>query len=396
MAFILTDKTRLSTAYPNIAQEWDLDKNYPLIPEDISCSSKKTVYWKCKKCKSVWAARINHRVYDGTGCPKCPKIYFRKQSLAESIPEIHKIWHPTKNNISPDRLGRSSDKKAWFICDKGHEWEAAIYSVYSNYKKGNSGCPYCKGLRVDENSCLSKIYPKIAKEWHPIKNGPLTPDDVGKGSTKIVWWKCDKKHEWKTSITIRTSQQTQCPYCVHSKLSSENNLAVKYPDIARLWHPTLNGSITPFQVTTKTHDSYWWKCPKGHEWKTRVGHLVNGVSSCPVCSRVVLEDGSSFMSLVEAFWYLKFKQLGLKFICDGKYPGNQLGRRKYDFYFPSINLYVEVTGYGKEWKHWKRYSDNILKKRSYVENQLTANFCFISQNISDTDRAFVRKNIKTY
>jgi hypothetical protein len=46
---------------------------------------------------------------------------------------------------------------------------------------------------------------RLAKQWHPTKNGKLTPSDVGAGSTKKVWWKCNKgdDHEWVASIVNR-------------------------------------------------------------------------------------------------------------------------------------------------------------------------------------------------
>lgn len=45
--------------------------------------------------------------------------------------------------------------------------------------------------------------PELAKEWHPTKNGDLTPYDVTYGSLKKVWWQCEKGHEWKARIGKR-------------------------------------------------------------------------------------------------------------------------------------------------------------------------------------------------
>ena len=42
---------------------------------------------------------------------------------------------------------------------------------------------------------LAKLNPLLAKEWHAIKNGDLTADDVSLGSGKKVWWKCDKRDD---------------------------------------------------------------------------------------------------------------------------------------------------------------------------------------------------------
>jgi hypothetical protein len=387
----LTDKNRLSIVYPNLAQEWDYNKNLA-SPKDITSQSHKKVFWKCKEGHS-WEARIAHRS-DGTGCPKCSRINFRKQSLLSALPTIKKIWHPILNRIKPDQIGRGSERKAWFICKKRHIWQAAIYSVYINYKKGKIPCPICNGKKITEENCLANNFPDLAREWHSTKNKDLTPYNVGKGSAKKIWWKCKKGHEWKTTVNIRTSQGTRCPYCYNSKLSPKNNLAVKYPQIAVLWHSTKNDK-TPFQVTAKTNDIYWWKCKKGHEWKTRVSHLVNGYSSCPICNRIELKDGKSFRSLVEAFWYIKFKKTGLKFKCESYYPKNiKIGKSKYDFYFPDFKIYVEVTGYGKEWKYWKRYIKQIKRKKCYVEKILHKNFCFIHHILTKADRELVHKYIK--
>ena len=47
-------------------------------------------------------------------------------------------------------------------------------------------------------------YPHLVKEWHPTKNGELTPDDFTHGTHKKVWWLCSKGHTYKQiSVTKR-------------------------------------------------------------------------------------------------------------------------------------------------------------------------------------------------
>jgi len=54
--------------------------------------------------------------------------------------ELAKQWHQTKNaELAPDMVSPNSNKKVWWICNKGHEWQAYIYSR----NKGH-GCPICK------------------------------------------------------------------------------------------------------------------------------------------------------------------------------------------------------------------------------------------------------------
>ena len=47
---------------------------------------------------------------------------------------------------------------------------------------------------------LAALYPDIAKEWHPTKNGDLTVDNVTPKSNKKVWWICSKGHEYESSV----------------------------------------------------------------------------------------------------------------------------------------------------------------------------------------------------
>jgi len=59
---------------------------------------------------------------------------------------------------------------------------------------------------------LATQYPELATEWHPTKNGNLTPSDVVAGSHKKVWWKCAKgpDHEWEAALRNRTGLNRGC------------------------------------------------------------------------------------------------------------------------------------------------------------------------------------------
>jgi hypothetical protein len=60
---------------------------------------------------------------------------------------------------------------------------------------------------------LLSSYPHLVKEWHPTKNGELTPNDFTHGSKKKVWWLCSKNHNYEATFNSRTSRKTGCPYC---------------------------------------------------------------------------------------------------------------------------------------------------------------------------------------
>lgn len=68
--------------------------------------------------------------------------------------------------------------------------------------------------KLNDNYNLHILCPELSKEWHPTKNGSLTPKDVTPSSDKKVWWLCkkNKSHEWAAQITNRNNGRG-CPYC---------------------------------------------------------------------------------------------------------------------------------------------------------------------------------------
>lgn len=54
---------------------------------------------------------------------------------------------------------------------------------------------------------------KLSNEWRYEKNKLLIPEEVAKGSTKKVWWKCSVcHHEWLKSIynRVRSRKSPSC------------------------------------------------------------------------------------------------------------------------------------------------------------------------------------------
>ena len=119
-------------------------------------------------------------------------------NLKEVNPSLASQWHPTKNDtLRPKDVTPMSNKKVWWVCGKGHEWKTTVI----NRSKG-TGCPYCSGYKVCNDNCLTTKKPQITAQWHPTKNGSLSPKDVTPRSSKKVWWKCAEGHEWTTRICL--------------------------------------------------------------------------------------------------------------------------------------------------------------------------------------------------
>ncbi|KAK7196263.1 hypothetical protein NESM_000562000 [Novymonas esmeraldas] len=72
--------TRLRGAAPDVAMEWDYDKNpMHLYPEIVSIGYMYPVHWKCRKCDHAYSMSVEKRVVRGGGCPACED---REQSVS--------------------------------------------------------------------------------------------------------------------------------------------------------------------------------------------------------------------------------------------------------------------------------------------------------------------------
>jgi hypothetical protein len=129
-------------------------------------------------------------------------------------------------------------------------------------------------------------HPDLAAQWHPTKNGSLTPYDVVVGSEKKVWWKCfiAPDHEWEAAIQSRANGHG-CPCCRGLTVVLSNCLVTTHSDLAAQWHPTKNGSLTPYDVGFGSGQKVWWKCSVvlDHEWKAAIYNRSKG-NGCPYCN----------------------------------------------------------------------------------------------------------------
>lgn len=69
---VVTDKNRLSIIRPDLVNEWDYGKNYPLTPNDVTYASNKKIYW-VGPCGHKWKTQVCHRTIQMGNCPRCKK-----------------------------------------------------------------------------------------------------------------------------------------------------------------------------------------------------------------------------------------------------------------------------------------------------------------------------------
>ena len=137
-----------------------------------------------------------------------------------------------------------------------------------------------------EDWCIKNKKQTLLNQWNIERNGELSPKDVSFGSDKLVWWKDSLGNEWQARISSRTSNKSRglSPF-IDGKLPiiGVNDLATTHPEIAKEFHPTLNGVLTPSMIKAGSNKSVWWICPKDHihrasPWTRTQGH------KCPYCT----------------------------------------------------------------------------------------------------------------
>lgn len=278
---VIAGETDLETKYPELASEWEVERNGDVFPSQIAAHSNKQVWWRCVK-GHIWKATPNNRI-KGNGCPVCARK--RAESGENDLETLYRDlaleWHPIKNKtVKPNQVTvRSSRRMIWWRCSQGHEWKATI----QRRTKG-AGCPYCSGrLPISGKTDLATCFPILAGEWHPTKNGDLTPEKVTAKSGKYIWWLCQNGHAWKTQIINRT-KGTRCPYCSGKRaITGVNDLKTQYPKLAGQWFQERNGDLRPECVGCYSVKKVWWRCSHGHIWCAEIGNRVRSGEGCPIC-----------------------------------------------------------------------------------------------------------------
>ncbi len=188
-----------------------------------------------------------------------------KIPLTITHPELIREIHPAKNpGFDAKKYTHGSHKIIWWKCPVGvdHEWQAAIY-----HRTSGRGCPVCSNNKRVRSNSLDAVYPILASEWHPTKNGSLTPADVQPYSNKSAWWQCkvNPKHEWKAYVSNR--HKAGCPYCgglggSRQEIRIYSELLLIFPDVehhAKVFGKELDVFIPSHTLGIEYDGRHWHK-----------------------------------------------------------------------------------------------------------------------------------------
>jgi len=119
----VTPEGSLGASHPELAAEWDTERNTPATPTAVAARSHSAVWWRCA-AGHCWRARIGDRTARGSGCPTCQDRTVTEQSaLAATAPALAAEWDPEKNGqLTAWSVRPFSNQHVWWRCPSGHSW----------------------------------------------------------------------------------------------------------------------------------------------------------------------------------------------------------------------------------------------------------------------------------
>ena len=202
----------LASNYPELAEQWNYDRNGALTPWDVTIGSGKKVWWKCS-LGHEWEAVVGDRARNNSGCPYCAnrKAWPGFNDLASQRPAVAAEWNTEKNGaLTPQMVTVRTERKVWWTCALGHEWEMSV----RHRTRECLGCPICSHRKLLKGyNDLATTDPEKAAEWDYEKNGDLTPGDVFTQSHKKAWWICRKGHPSFNAKIFKKKPGLGCPLC---------------------------------------------------------------------------------------------------------------------------------------------------------------------------------------
>lgn len=372
---------------PELFDEWNFKMNdeIGLDVYEVTKGQGKKAWWKCPKCDSSYDMKICDRTGKRKGnCPYCAGMRVNHtNSLASKNPSFINEWNYDKNNnITPHDVTSGSDKKCYWICSvcKGN------YKMSVRNKTSGTQCPCCKNKQLKARS-LATLKPDIAAEWHPTKNGDLTPYDVVCGSEKKVHWLGKCSHEWKSTVAGRSKEDgSGCPYCFgfQEVLIGFNDMWTTNPDLARLLANPEDG----YKYRQSSSVRLDWKCL---ECDTIIRDRVIGSInlrglSCPLCSDSI--------STPEKVMYCLLKEMNIEFEMQKRF--SWLDNRYYDFYLTDYNTIIEMHGIQHYEKTWKGKSLDEQKKVDKIKRESALGNgigYYIEIDARESDYNFIKNNI---
>jgi hypothetical protein len=271
----------LLTLFPEVASEWSSSLNENLRADQVSPTSSKRIWWRCPLGHD-YQLSIGSRV-KGSGCQICLNrvILSGFNDLLTKFPEVADEFAVDLNlGLKASEVGSGSGSSYWWRCSKGHTWKATV----TNRTVLQSACPTCSERRIENGvNDFGSLNPEFLRQWS-ARNLDVNPRELGRSSSKIVWWDCEKGHSWKARVGDRTRGQG-CAVCSNRQVvQGVNDLATTHSWLVEQIDENVNSKELANSIPAGTSKKIWWVCSQGHRWEAAVSSRTSNNTGCPFCS----------------------------------------------------------------------------------------------------------------
>lgn len=294
-------KKKTKTDYHALAKKRGFEWLGPQLPQ----ATHKNTLWRCPK-GHIFPRAYGNLLGAARECPICngglPRL------VDAYLEQVDAYFDPERN---PDLeiafiMCGSHQSIEWYCKDHDYQWPARPYTISISWDAGRSGCSVCSGVAKKTADDYHELARRRGFKW----KGTKVPKDTKEKSD----WFCEKKDHPINKSYNEIDQGQGCSVCSEQVISPEHNLAIKFPEVAKIWHPTKNGDLRPEAVTPHSHDKeIWWLCPKTpdlHEWpaspKSVIGSYKTHNTGCPYCSGQKVHPEESLGALfpeLAAYWH---------------------------------------------------------------------------------------------
>ena len=243
LEYLIDTEKSFGAIYPELAKNWDVEKNGNLTPFKLTPGSNHEAFFKCERCGESWSAAISTVTkWKRTLCKKCSmgdnglnwtkKIVQEKGSLADNIKELAEQWdYDANGDLTPFDIPTSYSKEVGWKCPVcGYKWSE---SPNARVRKDNTfaGCPHCTGrVAMPGVDDLQTLYPEIAKEWDYEKNKGVLPSDIRPFSNTKRFWICSKHGVGFEALPGNRIKGCGCDLCKSEKLKEKKGFKVEQYD----------------------------------------------------------------------------------------------------------------------------------------------------------------------
>ncbi|MDY5668903.1 MAG: zinc-ribbon domain-containing protein [Bacilli bacterium] len=239
LEYLIDEERSFGTLYPELAKNWDNDRNGSLTPFKFTPGSNYPAFFKCERCGESWSATISAVTkWKRTLCKKCSmgdngltwtkRAIKENGSLGEKFKEAVEQWDKDANgNLTPFEIPINYKNEVFWLCPKcGYKWSQ---SPNSRVRKNSfAGCPHCTGrVAMPGVDDLQTLYPEIAAEWDYEKNGDITPSQIRPYNNKKRFWICSKHGVSFEAYPGNRIKGCGCYLCKSDKLKENKGFKVE-------------------------------------------------------------------------------------------------------------------------------------------------------------------------